>query len=251
MLARPVPRAILTGTVLGWPASVSLFSRSAVEGSVIEMKQPWEDEHFSVRWDDLPEPARWKGEWRDFRRLPRNDALRYLILWHHKAEDGGTANIDGPAGLHYLELSWSNARHVGPLPAGVLRLELHYCTKLDSARSLAACCPELRHLHLNRCKKFQDLASILELRTLEVLCLNFCADLPDLKFLATFDRLRDFRFVGTNVINGDLSPLLAHPRLEYVGMLDKRHYSHRAVEIQAAIASRTRAPLPRRTRSGT
>lgn len=210
----------------------------------------WEDAHLTVpnRWASIPERARWSGEWKDFRKLPRNDALRYLIVWHHKSVDDGTGNIDVPADLEYLELSWSNTPDLGPLPRGLMRLEAHYCTKLESARGLAAACPRLRHLHLNHCKKFRDLAGLLDLKDLEVLCLNACGDIPDLKFLAGFERLRDFRFVDTKVVDGDLSPLLAHPRLESVGTLDKKHYSHKAAEIEAALATRKSVALTRRTR---
>jgi hypothetical protein len=214
------------------------------------MTRYWEDEHLTVpdRWNNIPEQARWGGEWNDFRKLPRNDALRYLVLWHHKFGDNGTGNIDAPTELEYLELSWSNTQAIGALPSGLMRLELHYCTKLESAQGLAASCPGLRHLHLNHCKKFRDLASLLELKDLEVLCLNTCGDIPDLKFLAGFGRLRDFRFVDTKVVDGDLSPLLTHPRLESVGTLDKKHYSHKAAEIEAALAAKASVAVTRRTR---
>src|SRR5947209_904682 len=117
------------------------------------MKAFWKDEHFTVRWDDIPESAHWLGEWKAFRRLPHNAALRYLLLWHHKTEDGDIGNIDVPARLTYLDLHWSNATNIGAVPSGVRRLEMHYCVKLESARGLAASCPGLRHLHLNMCKK--------------------------------------------------------------------------------------------------
>jgi hypothetical protein len=214
------------------------------------MDQFWKDNDFTVRWEDIPESARWNGEWRDFRLLPPNSDLRYLILWHHKSDHGGLDNISVPADLRYLELNWSNAKRIGPLPAGLRRLEAHYCTKLESARGLAADCPGLRHLHLNTCRKFRDLTSLLKLKHLEVLCLNACGDLPDLEFLAGFPKLRDFRFVDTNVLDGDLSPLLSHPKLESVGTLDKRHYTHKAAEIEAALAARPSGAPGRRTRRG-
>jgi len=210
------------------------------------MKQFWKDEHFTIRWEVIPESARWIGEWRDFRRLPRNDALRYLILWHHKTDDGGLGNIDLPASLRYLHLNWSNAKNIWPVPPGIRRLEMHYCLKLQLARGLAAGCPDLRHLHLNMCRRFQDLPNILKLKKLEVLCLNDCGNLPSLDFLARYPQLRDFRFVNTNVSDGDLSPLLSHPGLENVGTLDKRHYSHKADDVDAAIASRSRARRQKR-----
>ncbi len=205
------------------------------------MEQFWKDNHFAVRWNTIPEAVRWRGEWRDFRRLQLNKALRYLILWHHKTEDGDIGNIELPAQLQYLQLNWSNATNVGQAPKGLRRLEMHYCTKLETASEIATSCPELRHLHFNQSKKFQDVASLLPLKKLEVLCLNNCGPLPDLSFLAGFKKLRDFRFVNTNVVDGDLAPILAHPKLVYVGTLDKRHYSHKSDEITALLAARAPA----------
>jgi hypothetical protein len=211
------------------------------------MEQFWRDNHFSVRWQAIPEAARWRGEWNEFRRLPPDDSLRYLFIWHHRNEDGDLGNLGVSARLTYLELLSSNARTIGALPAGLRRLELHRCIKLETARGLAASCPELRYLHLNNSRKFQDVAELLKLKKLEVLCLNSCGDLPNLRFLAKFPHLRDFRFVNTNVIDGDLSPLLSLPKLEYAGTLDKKHYSHSAAEIDEAIASRRRNAVRGRT----
>ena len=53
------------------------------EGGTI-MEQFWKDEHFSVRWKEIPESARWRGEWKDFCRLPRNATLRYLLGYWQK-----------------------------------------------------------------------------------------------------------------------------------------------------------------------
>jgi hypothetical protein len=215
------------------------------------MEQFWRDNHFSVRWQKIPEAARWRGEWKEFRCLRPDDTLRdtvkYLFIWHHRNEDGDLGNLGVSPRLTYLELLSSNARTIGALPAGLRRLELHRCVKLETAQGLAASCPELRYLHLNNSRKFQDLAELLKLKKLEVLCLNSCGDLPNLRFLAKLPHLRDFRFVNTNVIDGNLSPLLSLPKLEYVGTLDKKHYSHSAAEIDEAIASKRRRAVRRRT----
>jgi hypothetical protein len=205
------------------------------------MKQFWKDEHFSVRWKEIPESAGWRGEWKDFCRLPRNAALRYLFVMHHKSEQSGLGNLNVPTALTYLHLLSSNARTIGSVPAGLRRLEMHRCVKLESADGLAESCPELRHLHIDISKKFRDLPNLLKLKKLEVLCLSRCGDLPDLKFLAKFPNLRDFRFVDTNVLDGDLSPLLTLPKLESVGTLNKKHYSPTADEIKEALASRSGA----------
>ena len=205
------------------------------------MEPFWKDEHFGIRWKEIPKAAQWRGEWKAFCRLPHNDALRYLFIWHHKSEDGDLGNLDVPARLTYLHFLSSNARNIGALPTGLRRLEMHRCLKVETAKGLAANCPELRHLRLDNSKKFRDLPELFKLKKLEVLCLNGCGELPNLRFLAEFPHLRDFRFVETNVIDGDLSPLLSLPKLEFFGTADKRHYRPSAAEIRAAIAAKPRS----------
>ena len=43
----------------------------------------------------------------------------------------------------------------------------------------------------------------------------------------------DFRFVDTNVIDGDLTPILQHPNLVNAGFLDKRHYNLKSRDVKA------------------
>jgi len=50
--------------------------------------------------------------------------------------------------------------------------------------------------------------------------------------------LLDFRFVGTNVIDGDLQPLFEHPSLVSVGFLNKLHYNYDEKEVEAHFADR-------------
>jgi hypothetical protein len=54
-------------------------------------------------------------------------------------------------------------------------------------------------------------------------------------------RLDFFSFVDTNVLDGDLSPLLDLPKLRYVGTMDKRNYSHKMAEFNELLAQRDRS----------
>jgi len=112
------------------------------------MKEYWKDWHFSARWKDIPDSARWNGEWKKFCRLSPNHALRYLWMVHHRSEDGDLGNIIVPDKLCYLHLLSSNAKNTGVLPAGLRRLEMVRCLKLESADGLAASCRELRFMYL-------------------------------------------------------------------------------------------------------
>ncbi|UUZ55315.1 hypothetical protein LP419_05935 [Massilia sp. H-1] len=50
--------------------------------------------------------------------------------------------------------------------------------------------------------------------------------------------LLDFRFVDTNVLDGDLTPLMNHPNLVNAYFLDKRHYNFKSVEVQQHLKER-------------
>jgi protein phosphatase 1 regulatory subunit 7 len=41
-------------------------------------------------------------------------------------------------------------------------------------------------------------------------------------------KLKQFMFVDTNIVDGDLSPCIG---LEYSGFFDKKHYSHKFKEL--------------------
>lgn len=152
--------------------------------------------------------------------------IEYLTLWHYKQSELGNF-VDIPNNLSYLELNWSNIQNfigIGKLNK-LKRLELHYCTKLESDIGLSTLANTLEHLHINQSKKFVPTGELFNLKNLRVLCLNSCGNLENLNFLSEFPHLIDFRFVNTNVIDGDLSPILKHPSIRSVGFMNKRHYN--------------------------
>lgn len=63
--------------------------------------------------------------------------------------------------------------------------------------------------------------------------------MPDLKWTKGMDQLDFFSFVGTNVEDGELSPLLELPRLRYVGSMDKKHYNFKLAAIKEQLGQRT------------
>ncbi len=152
--------------------------------------------------------------------------IEYLILWHYKQNKQG--NFMGiPKGLRYLELNWSNIQDfcgIGDLDK-LKRLELYYCTKLRYDTGLSTVADTLEHLHINHSITFAPSNELFCLKNLRVLCLNTCGNLENLSFLNEFPHLIDFRFVDTNVIDGDLTPIINHPTIRSVGFLNKRHYN--------------------------
>jgi hypothetical protein len=73
---------------------------------------------------------------------------------------------------------------------------------------------------------------VARMKTLRVLRLNECGEIPSLALLDELPALEEFRFVDTNIADGDLRPVL---RLKRVGFLRKKHYSHTPEEVDAII----------------
>ncbi|PFE08904.1 hypothetical protein [Bacillus cereus] len=152
--------------------------------------------------------------------------IEYLTFWYHKRNKLG--NFVGMLkNLLYLELNWSNIHDfLGIEKMNKLkRLELHYCTKLQNDFGLSRLADTLEYLYINKSKKFVPNEELFSLKNLRVLCLNSCGNLENLNSLNHFPNLIDFRFVNTNVLDGDLSPILDHPTIRSVGFLNKRHYN--------------------------
>ena len=145
----------------------------------------------------------------------------------------------------YLELNRSNITSLLGVSnlKNLKRLELHYCLKLTSADELSELKSSPEWLHINQSKQFIFSENLLTLSNLRVLCLNSCGALPDLYFLNAFPNLVDFRFVGTNIESGDLTPLLSHPNLCSAGFLDKRHYNLKSAEVKRHFAQKKSASI--------
>jgi len=167
----------------------------------------------------------------------------YLTLWHYNTIEGTVTAAPFPENLLFLDLTWSNIKDfegIGKFKK-LKRLELHYCTKLSSDVGLAEVSDTVEHLYINNCKKFIHSSELLKLKNLRYLRLNSCGDLGNLSFLSELPNLIDFRFVDTNVLDGDLTPILDHPTIQSVGYLNKRHYNIKDTKMDELLKEKTRS----------
>ncbi|MFE7084141.1 hypothetical protein [Priestia megaterium] len=171
-----------------------------------------------------------------FNKLTFQD-IKYLTLWHHKSKLGNLIDIPILEDLLYLELVWSNIQNLTGIEklSKIKRLELSYCTKLKKDQGLENLSDTLEHLHINHSKKFVPSKNLFALKNLRVLCLNSCGSLEDLSFLSHFPKLIDFRFVDTNVLSGDLTPILEHPTIRSVSYMNKRHYNIKSEKMYSLL----------------
>lgn len=94
-------------------------------------------------------------------------------------------------------------------------------------------CGGLVELTLEGARHIEGLADQLKhLGMLKKLVLTASAPLPSLGFLRNLERLDWFDFSNTDVLDGDLQPLIEHPSLNFILFTAKKHFSHTATQVK-------------------
>lgn len=165
--------------------------------------------------------------------LDKCPGLRKLTIWKYKPRSKAFHELHNLNGLQSLEITQSNIESFDGFEkfTGLRSFEGHYLSKLSTLNGLEVSQKHLRMLMLHTCKKLVAYEHILgQLNMLEKLILSDCGDLDDLTFVNKMQSLKFFSFVGTDVKDGDLLPLVER-RLDYAGFDDKKHYSHKMKEV--------------------
>ena len=179
-----------------------------------------------------------RAEWHPKLRITSDgQELRVLDLSKYKPSSKDLTELAELPALEDLSIVQSpltSIRGVGRFRK-LKRLELSYLTKLK----LIAAIGELKNgrlevLDCQKCKKISDHEAVKSLPSLRVVRFNDCGEIPSISFLDDMPNLEEFRFVNTNVVDGDLRPLL---RLKSIGFFEKKHYSHSPEEVDEIIAA--------------
>ena len=183
-----------------------------------------------------------RGVWHPSLDLLGCKHLRILALTGYKPKSRDLTGLPELPALRELALVQTNVESVQGIRVfqQLRRLELAYATKLQELSEL----DQLTHLEELHCEKCGNLRleSLTALKGLRSLRLNFCGEIPTLKFLDDMPGLEEFRFVNTNVVDGDLRPLL---RLKWAGFLPKKHYSHTPEQVDAILRPKGGGAIPR------
>ena len=191
------------------------------------------DWRFNTIWfEQLEQEKVFQKDFKDNKIATENknfENSEYGIIWHLKEKLNWFDNLSESDRLLYLELNWANIKNFEWIEKfrNLKRLELHYCVKLENDKGLSQLKDNIEFLHISLSKKFKFNDELLKLKKLRVLCLNACGSLDNLYFLKSFPNLVDFRFVDTNVLDGNLKPILEHPTIRTVGFLNKKHYNYK------------------------
>jgi protein phosphatase 1 regulatory subunit 7 len=161
-------------------------------------------------------------------------SLRRLYLTNFNPKNKDLSSF--PSLPNLLELSFTRST-INSLE-GIQRfpklhtLSLSYLLKLTTISTVNKL-KSLEILDCDNCRKISDHQAIVKNKSLKILRYNSCGSIQNLRFLSQLANLEEFRFVGTNIVDGNLNFLL---NLKRIGFLDKRHYSHTSDEIDALLA---------------
>jgi len=201
------------------------------------------DWSFNTIWFDQLDPDKvYKKDYKEKVSLADNFVnSEYAILWYYKSKAASLDSLEKSDKLLYLELNSANIFDFKGIERyeNLKRLELHYCTKLKSDLGLKALRQTLQILHIDQSKQFIPTDELTQLKELKSLRLNSCSPIDNLHFLYSFPKLIDFRFVNTNVVTGDLTPILSHPTIRSVGFSNKRHYNYTSQQLEIELSKKS------------
>lgn len=149
--------------------------------------------------------------------------LKILWVWKYNPKCKNLCELNSFSSLEELYITQSSITSLKGCGAfGKLRkLELSYLNKLEYIDEIELNSDTLKYLRFDACKKIKNHDYVCHLPNLELLAFDECNEVPSVSFIRDLPKLKSFIFVGTNVVDGDLS---ACTGLEYVGFLNKRHY---------------------------
>lgn len=154
-------------------------------------------------------------------------------LWVNHCPERDLKNLVGMKSLESLRLASSRLVKL----EGIEALRKLTFLGVYSARGLTTIrgvdqLPDLVHLEVNGCRKLEDISPVGGARRLRTL--HLCNDGP-IQSLAPLRALRELEvflfYESTNIIDGDLSVLLQLPNLRDTAFQERRHYSHRRVDL--------------------
>lgn len=159
--------------------------------------------------------------------------LEILNLRNFKPKEKNLECLEFAKNVKELDIIQSNLESLHGLEHFYKLSKAHfsYVPTLEDIRTLNP--PRLVLLEFDSCKRIKNFEEVSKFKTLEILEIINCGTIPNLLFLDSMPKLRRFKFVKTNVLDGNLSPTL---RLESVHTLGKRHYSHRPEQLPRSVS---------------
>lgn len=164
--------------------------------------------------------------------LDTANSIKHLKLWKFKPSSKDFTALTGCTQTKILEITESNIESFKGIDAlsALEQFEAYYLSKLEHLNGLESLSPQLTTLILENGKKLTNYDAILgQLTHLEKLMLGNCAPLASINFIRNLPKLSFFSFVGTNILDGDIS---STEELKYVGFDNRRHYNRKSQDMK-------------------
>ena len=158
------------------------------------------------------------------------EQLQNLTLTGFRPRDKTVCVIPPLSSLRRLSLFVTNISSlsgIGKFPI-LEELTVYKASHLTDISALKEVTNTLKMLEFDYCKRIGNYEALREATALRKLIIGNSAPIQSLSFVKPLLNLEFFSFVGTNILDGDLSPTIG---LKYVGFENKRHYSHTFDEI--------------------
>jgi protein phosphatase 1 regulatory subunit 7 len=166
-------------------------------------------------------------------------SLKNLWLQKYKPSSETLAELETLSALEVLQVAQGTVKSLAGIEGfpKLSELQLHYLPRLETVKDIAK--TSVDRIIITHCKKITDLASVAGCKSLRVLRYHDSAPLRSIAFVNDCPNLTEFRFVGVDVIDGDLTPL---KRLDEFAFTQKKHFSHTEKELLASRKSRVPGP---------
>jgi hypothetical protein len=164
--------------------------------------------------------------------------------------------------------SLSKSRDLSVLPcAGNLEVLGLFQTSIENLHGIERY-PELKEIFICQARKLHDISQIAELehlkrvefenchhlaqggmdwrqcRNLQKMLYMKCTALSDLQFIRSMPELRSLVIMDTNVLDGNMNPVLEHPRLEHFACTSYRHFTHKEAQLMKILRKRKSENFP-------
>ncbi|MBC8061545.1 MAG: hypothetical protein H7Y18_12890 [Clostridiaceae bacterium] len=157
--------------------------------------------------------------------------LRSIFINNYNSKTKDFCELKNIVRLENLHIIRSNIESLKGIETlkDLKKLMIAYAPKLKDIYDIGKA--NLREIEFAKTRKIEDYHLFGNIEYLRKIILDNCADIKDIKWISNLRNLDFFSFVETNIVDGDLNPLLDLPELRYVGYLNKKHYNFRMEEI--------------------
>jgi protein phosphatase 1 regulatory subunit 7 len=167
---------------------------------------------------------------RDFRSIYNCISLQTIYVQHYDGID--VSRFSNLKSLERLKIGNSPLKSLTGLGEliSLRRLGLYGLRVLSDISALGER-PEITALDIECCRKLGNIDAVSQLKCLERFGLSNCGDIASLKPISNLHKLILMGFFDTNIVDGDLSPLVGLPNLGFTLFRNKKHYTHKYADF--------------------